>query len=393
MNTMALYDAVLKDDYQDVVRDQINFGSAALMSKIEQTSRDIEGGRKVVKAAPFGVNGGTGAMSESGALPAAGGNKYVNLVSYLKQFAGVISISEKLIEAANSDRAAFVNSLTAEMEGLTKGAKFSAGSGIYLPSTGIRATCGVTDDATTVVIGDTVQFLVEGMIIDIITTATGVKITNGTARRISSIDRANKTIVLEGTDKVTTAATHSIVEQGSYGNNFTGVADIMDQSADIYGLARTTYPWLKADVTAATGDITDAVIVRKLLDLENNAGAKTDLIVAAPDAYVEYYGYLESTKRTNNLGYGVIEGGFKSIKVNGIDMVQDRFQSSATMDLFDTSVFKMHTLKDWYWMQRDGAILKHKSGYAAYEAILIKFAELICDHIYAQGRLAAITIN
>lgn len=393
MNTMALYDAVLKDDYQDVVRDAINIGSAALMSKIEQTSRDIVGGRQVVKVAPFGVNGGSGAISESGALPTAGGNNYVNLKSSIKNFAAVISLSEKLILAARSDRAAFVNSLTAEMEGATKGAKFSVGSGIYLPSTGIRATCGVTNNSVTVVVGDTVQFLVEGMIIDIVTAATGVKIDKGTARRIASIDRANKTVTLAGTDKVTTDATHAIVEQGSYNNNFTGIADIMDQSADIYGLSRSTYPWLKADVTDATGDITDAVIVRKLLDLENNAGAKTDLIVSAPDAYVEYYGYLESTKRTNNLGYGTIEGGFKAIKVNGIDMVQDRFQASATMDLFDTSVFKMHVLEDWHWMNQDGAILKWDSGYAAYKAVMTAYKEVICDHIYAQGRLAAITIN
>ena len=44
-------------------------------------------------------------------------------------------------------------------------------------------------------------------------------------------------------------------------------------------------------------------------------------------------------------------------------MVQDRFQASATMDLFDTSVFKMHVLEDWHWMNQDGAILKWDSGY------------------------------
>ena len=53
-------------------------------------------------------------------LPIAGGNQYVNFESTLKNIAGVISITEKVIQSSKSDKGAFINALTAETEGLKR---------------------------------------------------------------------------------------------------------------------------------------------------------------------------------------------------------------------------------------------------------------------------------
>ena len=54
MITVATFGNALKTVYGQLLRDQINIESTALAQKIMQTERNIVGGAKVVKAAPYG---------------------------------------------------------------------------------------------------------------------------------------------------------------------------------------------------------------------------------------------------------------------------------------------------------------------------------------------------
>jgi hypothetical protein len=388
MVTLTTFDAVLKDIYEAMTRSQLNLTTGALASAIEQTARNIEGGRKVVKPAPYGVNGGTGSFSESGTLPAAGGNMYVDFTSYLKNLAGVIKFTDKVMEASKSSRAAFENAFESEMDGLMKGAKHTYGRQIYMDGTGNLTACGTTADSVTVSVAST-QYLIEGMTIDILLTATGAAITNGSARRISAVDRSANTIVLSGADKVTTSSANHIVEQGSLNNELTGLEAVYAQTGDLYGLSKTTYPWLKPYVHPNAGAISDQLIIDVINYVEEYYGSKINMIHCNPNVHSEYYAYLESTKRSPNTLD--LKGGFKAISINGIPLVKDRYVKSGVMKLNDTTQFKMHVLKDWSWMNKDGAILKWVSNYAAYTAILLKYAELICDHPGGQAEISGIT--
>jgi hypothetical protein len=381
----------LKIAYGPMMPEQINIGSTPLAQKIEQTEMNIVGST-VKKAAPYGVNGGFGSISETSLLPAPGGNKYVQFESDLKNLAGVIHLTEKVILASQSDKAAFVNALTSETEGLKRAAKRSYGRQFYLDGTGNLTACGAMSSASTTVPVANAQYLVEGMIIDIVATANGTPITNGTGRRIIAVNKgATPSIVLEGTDKVTTTADHCITEQKSYNNEMTGLAKIFAQSGSIYGLDKATYPWLKAYVNSSAGALSDKLIIDTILDRENETGCKIDMIMVHPLVYTAYYDYIESTKsHVNTLE---LKGGFTALSVNGRPMAQDRFMPAATMDLLDTSVFNVHQFRDWDWMDQDGAILKWDSGYAAYKAVLTKYCELMCNMPGAQARLSGITVS
>ncbi|MFA6662604.1 MAG: hypothetical protein WCS56_06180, partial [Bacilli bacterium] len=198
MVTITTAGNVLKTVYEKLLGDQLNIEATPLAQKIAMTERNIVGGAKVVKAAPYGVNGGTGSFSESGALPTAGGNYHVNFESTLKNIGGVIHISDKVMKSSLSDKAAFVNLLTSETEGLKKGAKLTYARQFYLDGTGVLTACGVTNASTTVIVASA-QYLMEGMIVDIVTTATGVAVENGTARRILAVNRGESpSIVLAG---------------------------------------------------------------------------------------------------------------------------------------------------------------------------------------------------
>ena len=130
MVTTQSADSVLKSYYLGVVADQLNKEANTLLARIRQTTSDVWG-RDVRKAVRIGVNGGVGAGTEEGALPAAGGNRYAQFVSTLKNLYGTIEISDKAIRASQSNEGAFVNLLNDEMEGLVKSSAYNFGRMLF----------------------------------------------------------------------------------------------------------------------------------------------------------------------------------------------------------------------------------------------------------------------
>jgi len=392
MVTMQTFDTALKDIYEEPMRDQINIGSGIFLAKVEQTSKDIEGGRRVYKIAPYGVNGGTGSGSDTQALPVSGGNLYAPFVSGIKSIRGVIKFTDQVMKASRSSRAAFLSAMESEQDGLLKSARFTYGRQSYLNGTGICTSCGVTSNSVTVNVEST-QYLIEGMIIDIVDAQTGDPIQNGTQRRIVAVNRigSQKSIVLDGTTGVTTTSGHAIVEQGSLNQELTGMEAVFAQSGSLYGLDKSKYPWLvpyRHDLENSAID--DQTIVDTINFVEEYRGSNINLLIANPAVESEYYKYLEATKRSVNTT--TLEGGYKSLSVAGRPMVKDRFVKPGCLKLLDTTQWKMHTLDggDWSWLDEDGKILKWVSGFAMWTAVLIKYCELICDHPGGQAEIVNI---
>ena len=65
MVTLTSAQDALKTVYLGVVSDQLNISANPLLSKINQTTRDVWG-KEVRKLAPYGINGGIGAGTEEG---------------------------------------------------------------------------------------------------------------------------------------------------------------------------------------------------------------------------------------------------------------------------------------------------------------------------------------
>lgn len=401
MVTMQTFDTALKDIYEEPMRDQINIGSGIFLAKVEQTSKDIEGGRRVYKIAPYGVNGGTGSGSDTQPLPVSGGNLYAPFVSGIKSIRGVIKFTDQVMKASRSSKAAFLSAMESEQDGLLKSARFTYGRQSYLNGTGICTRCGVTNNNVVVNVEST-QYLIEGMIIDIVNAETGVPIQNGTQRRIVAVNRigGQKSIVLDGETGVTTTQGNVIVEQGSFKQELTGMEAVFAQSGSLYGLDKSQYPWLVPyrhvlqDVdqngNPQKGAIDDQTIVDTINFVEEYRGSNINLLIANPAVESEYYKYLEATKRYVNTT--TLEGGYKSLSVAGRPMVKDRFVKPGCLKLLDTTQWKMHTLDggDWSWLDEDGKILKWVSGFAMWTAVLIKYCELICDHPGGQAEIVNI---
>ena len=392
MVTLTTADKALKEVYLGVVSNQLNTSINPLLARINQTTSDVWG-KEIRKLAPYGINGGIGAGTEDGELPSAAGNNYEQFVLSLKNLYGRIEISDKAIRASENSAGAFVNLLNDEMEGLIKASAFNFGRMLYGDGTGKLAT--IADNDTACITVDSVKNLIEGMVVDILTSSGGA-VSGNAGLRIKTIDRATKIVTFTSTPTWTASAlkTNILCIQGSYNNELTGLWAIFKTSGSLYGLSKSTYNWLvpyTKDITSnsAKSDISDTIMQTAIDDLEENANSKVDFIVCSSGVKRNYQSYLASYR--SNVDIMNLQGGFKAISFNGIPVVSDRFAPDSTMYLLNTSEFNLHQLCDWKWLEsEDGRVIKQTLGRPTYQATLVKYADLICNKPSGQAKITGI---
>jgi len=371
----------LKDAYLVAACNQLNTKTNPLLAKIKQSSSDVYG-KQIIKMAPVGLNGGVGAGSETGELPTANENNYVQFKTTLKNLYGTIEISDKAIRASANDSGAFVNLLNAEMEGLLTASKFNLGRMLYGDGSGSVGT--VQSNASGDLTLDNVKNLMEGMVVDIY--SSGSKVVEGV--RVAYVDRVNKTVQFTSTISGVDAGDILYV-QGSKDNEITGLGAIFGNSETLYGLNRTANKWLSPFTSTDAREINDNLLQSAVDFLEENTGSNIDFITCGAGVKRAYQDYLACYRR--NIDVAMLEGGYKAITFNGIPVVSDRFIPDDTLYMLDTSKFTLHQLCDWEWIEGEGGkILRQKAGYPAYTATLVKYADLICEQPNGQAKFTNI---
>ena len=385
--TLASADNALKSLYLDVVAEQLNNNVNPFLARIKQSTNDVWG-KEVRKVATYGANGGIGAGTEDGNLPTSSGNNYAQFVATLKNLYGTIEISDKAIRASEHNSGAFVNLLNAEMEGLIKASTFNFGRMLFGDGSGFLTN--ITDVFNNEIKVDTCKNLAEGMIVDVFDVKNEVYHFQG--RKIKSIDRINKTVVVDGAP----IADYSMMDgcaffiQGSKNNEITGLNAIFDTSKEtLYGLNRNENKWLNPYVEYVNGKLTENKIQKAIDQIEETSGSKVNYIVCSWGVRRALQTLFSENKR--NVDVMELAGGYKAMSYNGIPIVVDRFCPDRTMYLLNTDDFTMHQLCDWQWLaDDDGKVLKQVAGKPVYTATLVKYAELICSRPNGQGVLYGI---
>lgn len=384
MVTLNTAESALKNVYLGVVANQLNVNANPLLAKIKHSSKDVWG-KEVRKMAPFGINGGIGAGSETDALPTSSGNGYVQFIAELKNLYGKIELSDKAVRASANNAGAFVNLLSDEMEGLVKASAFNLGRMLYGDGTGLLATASSVEGNT--VACDKVNNLIEGMLIDVYT-ADAKKSTSPI--KVVYVDRVNKTFTFTSTASITVEAGDKFYVQGSKDFEISGLGKIFDDNAEtIYGVSKADYKWLKPYKSTAETEVSDILIQQAIDFLDMNVDSQINFITCSSAVRRAYQEYLGAYRR--NIDIAELEGGYKTISHNGVPVVADRFVEDDTMFLLNTNDFCLHELCDWQWLEgEDGRILKQNQGYPTYSATLVKYAELICDKPCGQAKISGI---
>ncbi len=382
MVTLTNADSALKSVYLDVVSNLLNTKVNPFMGMIEKKESDVYG-KEIIKIAPFGLNGGVGAGDESGALPRSGNNGYMKFVSTLKNLYGNIEISDKALRASANNAGAFVNLLNAEMEGLMESSVFNFGRMLFGDGTGKLAT--VTEKKTFSFVVDSVKNLVEGQVLDFYKSDKTI-IPELKGSRIVKINRATKEVSLDNIMSISLLAAGAFMTiQNSYEKEITGLEAIFAETGSLYGLDKATSEFLNP-TKVTTDTISEDIIQEVIDDLEENTGSEIDYIVCSHKMRREYQKSLAANYR--NVNTIELDGGFKAVSFNGIPVVADRFVADDTMYLLNSKDFELHQLCDWQWLEGDdGRVIKQKAGYPAYEATLVKYADLMCAKPSGQAKI------
>jgi hypothetical protein len=275
------------------------------------------------------------------------------------------------------------------MEGLVKSSIFNFGRMLFGNGSGVLGEV-VEDKGDKNIYMNDVSGIFEGMIIQF-TDPFGDLLDYIPAKKVTSVDRKNKTFCVEGglEDGDLTVGTLVIV-QGSYEKELTGLKAIFSDSATLYGLERSKNPFLVPYIKEGVGEISENIIQTAIDDIENDAGSSINFIVCSFGVRRALQELLSKNRRS--IDTMELAGGFKAMSYNGIPIVADRFCPEGTMYLLNTEDFALHQLCDWQWMEgEDGKVLKQVPGKPVYTATLVKYADLLCSRPKGQGMLSGIT--
>ena len=389
---------ILQDMYQGF-QSQIERELPPLMQILKPKS-DLVDGQQVKFSAQVENPQGIGSrLLASAALPAAVPGKYIELVVGTGRIYGSLLFDRKMLLAAGQSaggRRSYINYLEQEMKGLKTSFLQDLSRQLFGKKTGFISACGTTTGVVVVQLATTanMEYFVEGMHIDIVTTATGVAIANGSDRVIQSVDVANLTVTIDAAGGVvTTDSTMSVCRQGSYNAEMTGLEAIVSDSENIYGITTSAQRRWKAYVTTATAAGEAAfnikTVIKVAIAAKVRSGGKVNLLVSNSDLQAQYWYQLTGTRTFNVANAPVpvqkLGAGFYSLEVavNGqaCQWIADDNCPSGRLYGLDTESIGIQHLGVPEFIKIGGEILLPNiygtSGTATNKAVLEYYPEVI----------------
>lgn len=208
--------------------------------------------------------------------------------------------------------------------------------------------------------------------------------------RISYVDRDKKTVTFASSPSTAISAGSIMYVQGSKDKEITGLGALFDSAKPLYGLTRSSYPFLSPYTKAVDGAI-DEVVIQKAIDrLEYNANSIVDYIAVSADVKYAYQEYMKQFKR--NVDVMELSGGYKALSYNGIPLVYDRFIEDGTCICLIPRRLSFISFAT-------GDILKTKNGKIRGRLrvspltlpTLVKYCDLVCARPNGQAKLTGLT--
>lgn len=412
---LTAFDDVLKIDYLGPVRDQLN-NSSVVIAELEKREEDFQG-KQLYLPLHVGRNWSIGSRGEDVTLPGnttQGSQQYDNAVFTTSYQYGRIRITGPTIRSSRNNSGAFVRAVDSEMRGITRDLRQSLNRQILRNGDGELTECDATSASTTVNVNST-KYIKVGQIIDIIDQSAGTKITNGDSVAVLTVPSATTFTVGSA---VTTTTDEIVVLEDTHGDDIWGLEAIINtanppvrsgnQAATSLfgGINRTTAgnEFWQATLVTHTGTFgtSSGNALDKMQETIDTADIATDsdvnLLITSHALKRSYASVLESLRRYPPGGEITLSSGYKALEFNGMPLVADKdAETLSSGDAFeriyfvDTSTMWIAHMGDWDWMDLDGAVLSRVQNKDAYEAVLFRYLQLVCDQPSANAALTSIS--
>jgi hypothetical protein len=389
--TLATVDAILKEVYGPRIEEQLQDEVVAL-KRIERTSDGLvetPGGKYVNFPIRVKRNHGIGYRDEEGTLPDAGRQGYTEAIVPLRYGYGRVRLTGQLIKLAEKNAQAFASAMDREMDGLKNDILKDQNRIVYGPQTGEVAV--VESDAASSFVAVSIQYLEVGMIIDVVTPATGVKTLSN--RVITAIAESTRTVTYSGADG-TTVANDIVVRVGNFMKEPNGFRNIVDDGTVLHNVDPDEEPQWKSRVLGNSGvnrALSEGLMIQ-MADEIRRKGGKVSAIFTSLGVRRSYFNLLVQQRRyTDTKEYA---GGFTGLAFNygtEVPVVEDVDAPSSRMWFVQESHFFMLQSQDWHWADEDGTTLKWVRDLDAFEAVIRKYHELGTNRRNAHGVIEDIT--
>ena len=385
---LSTIDSILKNQYLGPLREQVNYDVVCL--DILEKNADVVTGKNFTVPLHVGGNESVSSVAEGGNLPAAGNQQYKETIIPQRYVYATIELSGPTIKATKSNAGAFVRAIESEMKGASNDFKRQLNRMMFGDGSGILSKCGVTAAATTVVVEST-KYIRTGMTVDILTSATGVTVANGTGVKVLSVPSATTfTVALA----VTTGVNEAVYISGSRNIEVMGLSGIVSPTKVLQTLDPAAYPFWAASVLANAGTpraITEGLMQTAMDTTETASDGTVKAILTSFGVRRAYQALLTTNRRYVATTDLTLKGGRKALNYNELPLIADKDAPVGKMFFLDTDYLQILELSDFDWMQEDGAILSRVAGKDAYGATLYRYLELGCTSRNAQTLLSDIT--
>lgn len=332
---------------------------------------------------------GTG--TETGDLPTTTGEKQVEFSVPLKNLYGTFQVSDKALKAASLDPNAFASLLGGEMQNLVSAAQSNLTTMLYGNGKKLLGIFDAKDlDSTRKVITLKSEYMPnfhDGMEI-IVQNGAGLQVSNIPLGTTITVNTFLKQITLSKELSADKGDRFYIYADQDDGTSMNGIDSLFVKSP--YGLNLTEHPELEPCnfcESSETLQVLNEDAALDFLDLyeEHCQCMPADIILTHPRVKKSIFESLRNTR--SNIATAELAGGFHGFTFNGIPMYSDVKCRAGALYALNSKSFAMHQLCDWTWLaNEDGTILKQLPGKATYMATLVKYADLICDKPFLQGR-------
>lgn len=373
----------MKTYYLPGLRFQLNDAASVLLAQLEKTTENVVGS-DITMALEYGRTGGIGNRSDIGTLPTPNSRKRKKATWETKNIFARFQISDKTIKAARTSAGAFNDLLKREITSCERDSKLDLSRQVLGNTTGLLCTISSVDGLNLTV--DSTMYLAEGMLVDIYTT-----VTKDTSE--AEITAVNHTTNVVTVSSATGAAQNdTIYVAGNKDLELTGLEAVFT-AATLYNLTVATYPWLAPYRDNLAGELEEVTIQAAIDEADTRAGAVTNFLLVAKGVRRAYQDLLTAQKQTvNSLD---LKGGFKALSYTGgdkeIPLVADKYVKAGKMYGLDLTDWAMYQMADWEWMDGDGAMLSRVANTPAYEATLLKYADIGCQRPKGQFEIYGIT--
>lgn len=386
--------AELKNYYQGPIVSQFN--DEVPVYRAAEKIKNQWSGQQVIRPLKVRRNGGIGATSDGGVLPAIGAQTTVQAIIAAKYNYLRFGITGPMIKASQSDVGSFVRAAAYELEEGYKDLKSDVNRQLSWDGSGFLATVSANAVASTVITvtgrestEDGSKFLDAGMVIDIVTNASpAVLVASGLT--INSIS-GSTTATLTLNAAVTCSSTNKIIRSGSNGNEIQGLLTQLDgNTTTVFSIDRSTYQSTRGNVVDNASTALNLDVMQQAYNLGlQRGGAKYSACWTDFTSLRYYQKLLTPDKRFVNTVKG--DGGFGSkdesyMEFNGLPVVADK-DCPTRIFFLPMDAIKAYVLAEMEFADETGSMYIAQSGTDAFETRVRFFTNLFNEKASASALL------